>query len=124
MPVPLHNRKLRDRGFNQALELARWALIGLSRAPQLGPGGGLPRLERSLLHRARATRELGRWGTGGAAIGGRGRVRRQRHRARARSARAADRRRVHDGRDVQRMRHALLAAGSAAVHVLALARAV
>ena len=34
VPVPLHNTKLRERGFNQALELARFALIGLvARAP-------------------------------------------------------------------------------------------
>ena len=60
--VPLHVHKLRARGFNQALELARWALIGLSRAPALVPPSGLPRLERHLLHRARATRELGHAG--------------------------------------------------------------
>lgn len=60
--VPLHAHKLRARGFNQALELARWALIGLSRAPTLAPPSGLPRLERHLLHRVRATRELGHAG--------------------------------------------------------------
>ncbi|HEY4394182.1 MAG TPA: ComF family protein [Polyangia bacterium] len=60
--VPLHAHKLRSRGFNQALELARWALLGLSRAPALGPCDGLPRLERHLLHRVRATRELGHAG--------------------------------------------------------------
>ena len=37
VPVPLHHRKLRDRGFNQALELARCALIGIARAPKLKP---------------------------------------------------------------------------------------
>src|SRR3954471_10569497 len=37
VPVPLHTRKLRERGFNQALELARFALIGLARAPRLKP---------------------------------------------------------------------------------------
>ncbi len=60
--VPLHAHKLRRRGFNQALELARWALVGLSRAPSLRPVEGLPRLERHLLHRTRPTRELGHAG--------------------------------------------------------------
>ena len=59
VPVPLHNTKLRERGFNQALELARFALIGLAHAPRLKPRNGLPRLERSLLHRTRETRALG-----------------------------------------------------------------
>jgi ComF family protein len=59
VPVPLHTRRLRERGFNQALELARSALIGLAHAPRLKPSTGLPRLERSLLHRARETRALG-----------------------------------------------------------------
>src|SRR6185369_10553415 len=59
VPVPLHTRRLRERGFNQALELARSALIGLAHAPRLKPRTGLPRLERSLLHRARETRSLG-----------------------------------------------------------------
>ncbi|HEX3905020.1 MAG TPA: ComF family protein [Polyangia bacterium] len=60
--VPLHAHKLRARGFNQALELARWALVGLAHTPALAPGGGLPRLERYLLHRVRPTRELGHAG--------------------------------------------------------------
>lgn len=60
VPVPLHTRRLRMRGFNQAVELARHALTALSRAPAMRPAAGLPRLERSLLHRTRATRELGR----------------------------------------------------------------
>ena len=59
VPVPLHNRKLRERGFNQALELARFAMLGLRQAPKLKPRAGLPRLERSLLHRTRETRSLG-----------------------------------------------------------------
>jgi ComF family protein len=62
VPVPLHARKLRARGFNQALELARWALLGLGGAPALAPRAGLPRLERHLLHRVRDTRELGHAG--------------------------------------------------------------
>jgi ComF family protein len=60
--VPLHDHKLRTRGFNQALELARWALVGLGRTPRLAPPAGLPRLERHLLHRVRPTRELGHAG--------------------------------------------------------------
>jgi ComF family protein len=62
MPVPLHPRRLRARGFNQALELARWALEELSRAPAMCPSDGLPRLERDLLQRIRDTRELGHAG--------------------------------------------------------------
>jgi len=62
VPVPLHALKLRARGFNQALELARWALIGLGRTPALAPPAWLPCLERHLLHRVRATRELGHAG--------------------------------------------------------------
>ncbi len=60
--VPLHAHKLRARGFNQALELARWGLIGLGRAQARAPGTALPRLERHLLHRIRPTRELGHAG--------------------------------------------------------------
>ena len=62
VPVPLHAHKLRARGFNLALELARWALAGLSRTPTRAARDGLPRLERHLLHRARDTRELGHAG--------------------------------------------------------------
>ncbi|HVV53132.1 MAG TPA: phosphoribosyltransferase family protein [Polyangia bacterium] len=56
--VPLHAARLRARGFNQALELARWALAALARTP----AAGLPRLERRLLDRVRPTRELGHAG--------------------------------------------------------------
>jgi ComF family protein len=57
VPVPLHARKLRRRGFNQALELARGAMR------LLGAGGvAIPMLERTLLRRARDTRELGHLG--------------------------------------------------------------
>jgi predicted amidophosphoribosyltransferase len=67
VPVPLHARRLRRRGFNQALELARTALRELERAPpQRGPGSSpppaMPRLERRLLLRTRDTRELGHAG--------------------------------------------------------------
>ncbi|HLK88433.1 MAG TPA: phosphoribosyltransferase family protein [Polyangia bacterium] len=60
--VPLHEARLRTRGFNQALELARWALDGLARTPALAPRGGLPALERHLLRRVRPTRALGHAG--------------------------------------------------------------
>jgi predicted amidophosphoribosyltransferase len=61
IPVPLHPRKLRRRGFNQALELARAALALLAR--QGGAGAPrLPVLERRLLRRTRDTRELGHLG--------------------------------------------------------------
>lgn len=46
VPVPLHALRLRERGYNQAAELARFAARELS----------LP-LDRSLLERRRATRE-------------------------------------------------------------------
>jgi ComF family protein len=60
VPVPLHPRKLRKRGFNQALELARAVRGMLARRPALAPR--LPVLERRLLRRIRDTRELGRMG--------------------------------------------------------------
>jgi len=124
VPVPLHASKLRERGFNQALELARWALIGLSRAPRLRPSGGLPRLERNLLHRTRATRELGRAGPGArlAEVAGAFVV--------SDTARVRDRRvlLIDDvyttGATFSECSNALLAAGVTAVHALALARAV
>ncbi len=63
IPVPLHPSKLRARGFNQSVELARWALAGLSAARALrARTAGLPRLEPNLLQRTRPTRELGRAG--------------------------------------------------------------
>jgi len=69
IPVPLHPRKLRRRGFNQALELARGALeasppqpVGASDSSGSTPSLRPPRLERNLLRRVRETRELGRSG--------------------------------------------------------------
>ena len=124
VPVPLHNRKLRERGFNQALELARHALIGIARAPRLKPRRGLPRLERSLLHRTRDTRSLGHASPA------------------ARFAEVADAFVVSESERVRYRRvlvvddvyttgatfhecsEALLRAGATDVHVLALARAV
>ena len=58
VPVPLHNAKLRDRGFNQALELA---LAARGRTAAL-PLGSMPRLDRTLLQRVKETRELGHAG--------------------------------------------------------------
>ncbi len=124
LAVPLHPAKLRARGFNQAHELARWALAGLSAARALRPGPPLPRLERALLRRIRPTRELGRAGPA------------------ARLAEVAgafwvsDAARVRDrgvlliddvfttGATFSACADALLGAGARAVHVLSLARAV
>ena len=62
VPVPLHPRKLRQRGFNQALELSR---VALGRIRNATPSGvALPALERRLLLRVKDTRELGRSGPG------------------------------------------------------------
>jgi ComF family protein len=124
VPVPLHAHKLRARGFNQALELARWALIGLARTPALAPPDGLPRLERHLLHRVRVTRELGHAGPAArfAEVAGAFLV--------SDTARVRDRRVlvVDDvfttGATFNECTDALLRAGAARVDVLALARAV
>jgi predicted amidophosphoribosyltransferase len=64
VPVPLHARRLRERGFNQALELVRAAMRDVRRTPSLKVAAprGLPRLERRLLHRTRATKALGHAG--------------------------------------------------------------
>src|SRR6185503_18604080 len=64
VPVPLHAKRLRARGFNQSLELARGALGALARMPAHHAAGGLPRLDPRLLVRTRATRELGHSGPG------------------------------------------------------------
>jgi ComF family protein len=124
VPVPLHAKRLRARGFNQALELARGALSGLTRMPAHHPVAGLPRLEPALLQRTRATRELGHSGpaarlaevAGAFAVG---------------DARGVRGRRVlvvddvfTTGATFSECAEALLRAGAAEVHVLALARAV
>jgi ComF family protein len=123
-PVPLHGKRLRARGFNQALELARGALFALGRAPELAPAGGLPRLERSLLRRARPTRELGHAGpaarlaevAGAFVVSDAGRLRGKRVLL------------IDDvfttGATFSECAEALLRGGATEVHVLALARAV
>ena len=60
VPVPLHPRKLRKRGYNQALALAKTALARIATIP--ARAGPVPRLERGLLLRVKDTRELGRVG--------------------------------------------------------------
>ena len=124
VPVPLHHAKLRDRGFNQALELARFALIGITGAPLLMPAKGLPRLERNLLHRTRDTRSLGHASpaarfaevAGAFVVSDSGRVRNRRVVV------------VDDvyttGATFSECSDALVTAGAADVHALALARAV
>jgi len=62
VPVPLHARKLRRRGFNQALELALAAQGRLRAAGGEPRRGGPPPVERRLLVRVKDTRELGRHG--------------------------------------------------------------
>jgi ComF family protein len=122
--VPLHPSKLRARGFNQALELARWALAALSAARALAPRAPLPRLESHLLQRTRATRELGHAGPAARL-------------AEVAGAFAVDDPSRLDGRRVllvddvfttgatfSACADALLAAGARTVHVLSLARAV
>jgi ComF family protein len=124
VPVPLHTRKLRERGFNQALELARFALTGLARAPQPKPRAGLPRLQRSLLHRTRETRSLGHASPGArfAEVAGAFVVS---DTARVRSRRVLVVDDVYTtGATFSACSDALVSAGAADVHVLALARAV
>jgi len=123
MPVPLHARKLRRRGFNQALELARLACALLGRrAPVASPG--LPALERRLLIRIRDTRELGRMGPAA------------RREEVAGAFAVSDARRVRGrrvllvddvlttGATLNECARALVAAGSREVRVVALARVV
>jgi len=124
VPVPLHNRKLRERGFNQALELARCAMLGLAQAPKAKPRAGLPRLERSLLHRTRETRSLGHASPAArfAEVAG-AFVVSETDRVRNRRVLLVDD--VYTtGATFSECSAALLDAGAADVHVLALARAV
>ena len=62
VPVPLHARKLRRRGFNQALELALAAQGRLRAAGDKWQRVAPPPVERRLLLRVKDTRELGRHG--------------------------------------------------------------
>jgi predicted amidophosphoribosyltransferase len=128
VPVPLHGRRLRERGFNQALELALAALRDVARTPTLALAlpQGMPRLERRALRRTRPTRPLGHAGpaarlsevAGAFAVAPplAGRVRRRRVLL------------VDDvfttGATFSECADALLGAGAASVHALALARAV
>src|SRR6185503_7351719 len=128
IPVPLHPRRLRARGFNQALELVRAALRDVERTPALALAlpHGLPRLERRLLRRARATKPLGRSGPAArmAEVAGAFTV------APALAERVRYRRvlLVDDvfttGATFSECADTLLRAGASVVHVLALARAV
>jgi predicted amidophosphoribosyltransferase len=127
-PVPLHGRRLRERGFNQALELLRAALRDVARTPALSLAlpRGQPRLERRLLRRTRATPALGHAGPAArmAQVSG----------AFAVAPAAVERVRyrrvllVDDvfttGATFSECSETLLRAGARSVHVLALARAV
>jgi len=62
VPVPLHPRKLRRRGFNQALELALAAQGRLRAVVAERRTRAPPPVERRLLLRVKDTRELGRHG--------------------------------------------------------------
>jgi predicted amidophosphoribosyltransferase len=128
VPVPLHARRLRERGFNQALELVRAALRDVARTPALAASTprGLPRLERRVLRRTRATKALGHAGPAArlAEVAGAFAV------SPARAERVRYRRvlLVDDvlttGATANECAAALLAAGAREVHFLALARAV
>jgi ComF family protein len=128
VPVPLHTRRLRERGFNQALELVRAAFRDVARTPALAVATprGLPRLERRLLRRTRATKALGHAGPAArmAEVAGAVDV------APAATERVRYRRvlLVDDvlttGATVNECAGTLLGAGARDVHVLALARAV
>ena len=99
-----HRASCATRGFNQALELARFALIGLARAPELKPRAraAAPGAQPPASHARDAL--AGPRQPGGALRGGGGRVRRQRDaRACATGASLRRRRRLHDRRDVQRV---------------------
>jgi predicted amidophosphoribosyltransferase len=128
VPVPLHTRRLRERGFNQALELVRAALRDVARTPSLcaATPRGLPRLERRLLRRTRATKALGHAGpavrlaeVAGAFVVPPVDAERVRYR---RVLLVDDV--LTTGATVNECAGALLAVGARDVHVLALARAV
>ena len=122
LPVPLHPAKLRQRGFNQAVELSRTVLSRLRAATP--PGMALPTLDRRLLLRVKPTRELGRWGPRERRVEVSGAF------AVADPARVAGRRFLvlddvmTTGATLNECARALLRAGAAEVRVAALARAV
>ena len=128
VPVPLHARRLRERGFNQALELVRGALRDVASTPALARATprGLPRLERRLLRRTRPTKALGHAGPSArmAEVAG-AFVVAPAHAARVRARRVLL---VDDvlttGATANECAATLLDAGARDVHVLALARAV
>ncbi len=124
MPVPLHPSKLRARGFNQAFELARWALARLSAARAVSPRRPLPRLEPDLLRRTRPTPELGRAGPAArfAAVAGAFAVD-EPVRLRGRRVLVVDDV-FTTGATFSACADALVSAGARTVHVLSLARAV
>jgi ComF family protein len=123
VPVPLHPRRLRQRGFNQALELARVARALLARRQPGAAAARLPVLERRLLRRVRDTRQLGRLGPAARLIEVAGAF------AVAGGARVRDRRvlLVDDvfttGATLNECARALRGAGAREVRVIALARA-
>jgi ComF family protein len=127
-PVPLHPRRLRERGFNQALELLRAALRDVTRTPALALAlpRGVPRLERRLLRRTRATQSLGHAGpaarlsqvAGAFAVSGP-----DAERVRYRRVLLVDDV-FTTGATFSECSEVLLRAGARSVHVLALARAV
>jgi ComF family protein len=124
VPVPLHARRLRERGFNQALELAKSALEIFVRAPALATERGLPRLERDQLRRIRDTRALGHAGpaerlaevAGAFTVGNPARVE-------GRQVLLVDDV-MTTGATFTECAETLLRAGATAVHVFALARAI
>jgi|SRR5579862_9757257 predicted amidophosphoribosyltransferase len=128
VPVPLHAGRLRERGFNQALELVRAALRDVVRTPSLkiATPRGLPRIERRLLRRTRPTKALGHAGPAArlAEVAGAFAVPTA-HAERVRYRRVLL---VDDvlttGATLNECAGALLGAGARSVHALALARAV
>ena len=136
LPVPLHPRKLRRRGFNQSLELARVALARIRARSCVRPVGApgddlravivpvpVPTLERHLLVRTRHTRELGHSGPGARRVEVFGAF------GVADPARTAGRRFLvlddvmTTGATLNECAETLLRAGAAEVRVVALARA-
>jgi ComF family protein len=124
VPVPLHGRRLRQRGFNQALELARGARATLAGAGAPALPRALPPIQRRLLVRTRSTRELGHAGPAErlAEVAGAFAVS-QPARVRGRRVLLVDDV-LTTGATASECADALLGAGARAVAVLALARAV